>query len=293
MSEENTAADAADDSYDDDAYFNEVAGNTQSSKFGPDEAPEDDQDEPESEPDNAKEKAEEKPEEKADEKPDEPEEKDWKAEYQRLDHRVRSDDGRQAALQKQVKELKDQLSSAPKPKIESLEKAREDLPEFAQAIEDALARQREELEASFNERLTPLQEAQQQNAERSRQTEFQSNVDRLASEHPDWQSYDIEKNTDFAAWYEKSPGFVKDLYGAETDTAAKAAHLISLYKTAQGQKAGDAAASRSDATTSKQARLERTRIPPTTSGGSTGGGYSDDEYFNRTAMKTYRDNYQR
>lgn len=187
---------------------------------------------------------------------------DWAAKYRELEHQKKSDDGRVSAYQRQVEELKEQLKKAPKPRIESLEKAREDLPEFATAIEDALARQREELEASFNERLTPLQQAQQAHQERSEAQYLQSEIAKVRLEHPDLDNFVGGKNQEFNGWLQDQPSEIQSM--SNSNEAAKAAYLIRLFKQSNASKPG--ASAPTERSQSNQDRLQRAVIPKTRTG---------------------------
>ena len=261
MSEENTAT----DNYNDDDYFASLTGGPAEAPEKPEEAaPEVDEGTEQDETEQADEATEE-------DKPAQPEageqapETDWQAKYRELEHRWKSDEGRVNAYQRQIDELKQKVEQAPKKQIESLEQVRADFPEIGKAIDDVLNERLSELSAKFEERLTPLQQMQADQAEVQRKAQLEQAKQFLSSQHPDWEQYDLGKNPELKSWYDQQPEFIQQLYGAEKDTAAKAAHFISLYKQSSARQTQDAAAS-SAGSQSKQDRLQRAVIPQTRNG---------------------------
>ncbi|WP_416398134.1 hypothetical protein [Allohahella sp. A8] len=261
MSEENTAT----DNYNDDDYFASLTGGPAEAPEKPEEAaPEVDEGTEQDETEQADEATEE-------DKPAQPEageqapETDWQAKYRELEHRWKSDEGRVSAYQRQIDELKQKVEQAPKKQIESLEQVRADFPEIGKAIDDVLNERLSELSAKFEERLTPLQQMQAEQAEAQRNAQYQQAAQFLSAQHPDWQQYDRDKNKDFAGWLSQQPSGIRAMYQAPEDTAANAAALISLYKQSTANQTQDAAAS-SAGSQSKQDRLQRAVIPQTRNG---------------------------
>jgi len=220
-----------------------------------DEPEEDPEDEPD-DPDEASDEPEDEPDEPAEEPAPEGETPDpWaqapedlKAERERLVaerdaalQAARSDAGRQAALQRQVEELRkkangtgptaSQLAAALKDP-EKFEQAAQDFPELADGMRELVKtyteRTKQELTGVFNQRLQSL-ESEYERVKQQREADFiASQMQALDEKHPDWRQ--IKEDNSFHSWVQTQPPGIQTLLNS--DDANEASVVLSLYKAA-------------------------------------------------------------
>jgi hypothetical protein len=177
--------------------------------------------------------------------------KDWRAEFEKLQHRVLSDDGRVAAYQRQRDELAEklkQLEEGGSSRAEHVQNAQDaeamlkaielDYPELANpikgligaAIEDA----KKTLLKDVDSRIAPVVEREQR-----AQAEQTHNV--VLQAHED--AYAVLASPDFSQWLAKKPPGIRALYNSRsTDDAIE---MLNLYKI-ENPPAKSAADSRED-----------------------------------------------
>lgn len=152
------------------------------------------------------------------------EEKSFKKRYGDL---RRHSQQQQATLQKQIDELKDQLTKSTKNQIK-LPTSEEDLaewtkqfPEVAKIVETIALKKAREQTAELDKRLRDIDEKEVLNAKEKAEIE-------LLRLHPDFET--IRDTDDFHDWADEQPAWVqKALYENDTD-AKSAARAIDLYK---------------------------------------------------------------
>jgi len=153
-----------------------------------------------------------------------PEEKTFAKRYGDL---RRHSQQQQAALQKQIDELKEQLTKSTEQQIK-LPKSEEELaewaatyPDVAKIVETIAMKKAKEAAEAMQERLNKLDEREKLTAREKAELE-------LMKIHPDFDK--IRDTDDFHNWAEEQPEWVqKALYENDTD-ARSAARAIDLYK---------------------------------------------------------------
>lgn len=153
----------------------------------------------------------------------------------KLEHRIKSDDGRVNAYQRQVTELSQQIeqiqksSAKAQPTNEEIKDAmegddadwdsfKEDYPEVANAIDGRFSRFESKQAERIDTVLTPVIEDQ---AEKQMEKAYED----VADEFPTWQ--DAVKEQNFNDWLVKQPAAVRDL--SFSDDVNDASSLIGLY----------------------------------------------------------------
>lgn len=221
MADENNAAatEAADEF---EAAFSEFAGvrDEGTEVVANDEPP---ADEPAAEPDAQAEELKQDVAPKAEEAPagsTEQQKVDW-------EHRFKSEVGRQAAYQRQIAELKQQLEAVKKGAPESkparqatkqMERLMEDFPDIAEATQAEIAARVEEIRAELQQSLAPVKEAEQQ---RTVQREELS----VKEAYPTYT--EIVNTTEFFDWYSRQPEAVQAL--ARSSKAGDAIAMLDYY----------------------------------------------------------------
>lgn len=237
----------------------------------PDEDPDDEEDDPEDE-DPAE--SEEEPS-KADKEP----EKELTLEEQlaqvtqerdQLKHRIKSDEGRVNAYQRQAMTVQQKLEALTK-KVEdpaNTEKERdaakerlaqqannstweefeEEFPEFAMALNERLG-EIDAREKAFEKRFGDLESKVQPLTQQAQQSALQSEFAALEAAHPDYE--EVSGSEEFSNWLEKQPVPVQQLINS--NAASDAAYLLDNFKRDTGQ---DSDSRESQANQRNQARLQ-------------------------------------
>lgn len=160
-----------------------------------------------------------------------PEEKSFKKRYGDL---RRHSQQQQSSLQKQIDELKEQLTKSTEKQI-SLPKTEEELtlwaktyPDVAKIVETIAIKKAREQTAALDERFKALDERERLSAREKAEIE-------LLAAHPDFNK--IRDTDDFHEWADEQPSWVQQaLYENDTDARA-AARAIDLYKADKNIKA--------------------------------------------------------
>lgn len=169
---------------------------------------------------------------------------DYKREYEELNHRLKSDLGRQSAYQRRIAEQEREIQTLKQGQSKTQEQEagdnpensgmsdaqwetlKEEFPEIAQGIEakfNAFDQQLNQRLQQVDQTLAPIRERESQQAlEREYQT--------LSERHPDYQN--VAASTEFNQWLEKQPQPVRQLI--ESENAADAAYLLDGFKREQG-----------------------------------------------------------
>ena len=169
---------------------------------------------------------------------------DYKREYEALNHRFKSDLGRQDAYQRRIAEqereiqtLKQNQSKPPQPELgdnpensgmsdEQWETLKEEFPEIAQGIEakfNAFDQQLNQRLQQVDQTLAPIRERESQEA---RTREYQT----LAEQHPDYK--EVAASPAFNQWLNTQPQPVRQMI--ESESAADAAYLLDGFKSSSG-----------------------------------------------------------
>lgn len=157
-----------------------------------------------------------------------PEEKSFKKRYGDL---RRHSQQQQAILQKQIDELREQLTQSTQQQIklptseEELAKWAESYPDVARIVETIAIKKAKEQAAALEERIKAIDEKEKLTAREKAELE-------LMKIHPDFDK--IRDTDDFHNWAEEQPRWVQQaLYENDTDARA-AARAIDLYKADKG-----------------------------------------------------------
>lgn len=147
-----------------------------------------------------------------------------------LEHRIRSDDGRVAAMQRRIAELESKLpkprenappGETPQDRAERLKQLREDYPEVAQPILQEMDEMRQTVET-----LRSLEEQRMQQG-----FAYQESV--LAENHADWRQVLGSNGATFQAWLEDQPKAVREsamLNANQIVDANAAADVVGRFK---------------------------------------------------------------
>lgn len=221
---------------------------------------------------------------------------DLQAQIEDLRHKHSSEQGRQAAMQRKVRERDEEIARL-RAELEQRQQAgddlgeeapagsgvtsaewerlKEDMPDVARAMEQLADAKLAEIRQSYEKRIQPFEETAQQNA-------IAAEYAYLTERHPDWQ--DIRNDPDFAEWYTSQPPAVQE-YG-QSDHAHEVAWLLDTYKThraARGQ-AQDGAQLQER----RRRQMEGAQTVPGRQGGSRAGVPNDgtfEDHFNFFADK--------
>lgn len=169
---------------------------------------------------------------------------DYKREYEALNHRFKSDLGRQDVYQRRIAEQEREIQTLKQGQSKTQEQEagdnpensgmsdaqwetlKEEFPEIAQGVEakfNAFDQQLNQRLQQVDQTLAPIRERESQQAlEREYQT--------LSERHPDYQN--VAASTEFNQWLEKQPQPVRQLI--ESENAADAAYLLDGFKREQG-----------------------------------------------------------
>ena len=201
-----------------------------------------------------------------------------RAEVERLKHRLSSDDGRVAALNRELQQLRQQAvgqgegkADPPKGAKDLLEgddlKAwREEYPEVAEPVLRLIQAQQETID-----RLSgTMGKIDEDKAE----TFYEKQFTVYAEQHPDWADYvgpQSRHGTKFAGWLEAQPRYVREAVERNSDNivdANEAADVLSKFKREAGISGGQASP-KPDVRRQKQldaAADVRTKTPPVAAG---------------------------
>lgn len=162
----------------------------------------------------------------------------WEQKANELEHRYKSDIGRQNALQRKIAEQNEEIlrlqTAAPStnnPESSGMSDSewdalKEDFPEVAAGIEARLQSVSGKYEQEISQLRSQMQPIQQ-NAEKQYRD---SQVQLLEQAHPDWA--DIRQSSDFSAWLNQQPAIVQDL--KKSQSADDARWMLDQFKLAQG-----------------------------------------------------------
>jgi len=165
-------------------------------------------------------------------------------EVQQWQHRYNSDLGRQNAYQRQIEErdqriaeLEKQVQRKPElPENESIKRLADEFPEVDQAMQAYLVQQEKKLQAKYDADIRALKtyyKQQEFDRERMQRDSFrQSQIQRLAQEHPDWE--EVTASNEYQQWIANAPPSIQKV-AAESEDAADAAYILSSFKAATGQ----------------------------------------------------------
>ena len=130
-------------------------------------------------------------------------------------------------FQKQIDELKSQLSQATRKEMklprtdEDLENWAKEYPDVAAIVETIAMKKAKEQSDAINEKLKQIDELNAQNAKEKAEVE-------LLRIHPDFA--DIRESDDFHQWAEEQPQWVQNALYENNEDARSAARAIDLYK---------------------------------------------------------------
>jgi hypothetical protein len=114
------------------------------------------------------------------------------------------------------------LPSADDLKGKSFAEVEEEWPEIAQYVRDSV----QKATSSFDEKLTPLRELEQQKAQAEERSYIDSQFQRLESAHPDY--VQIAQSPKLAQWLKTQPSSVQEM--ARSDMADDNIALLTLFK---------------------------------------------------------------
>lgn len=168
---------------------------------------------------------------------------------EQLKHSALSDQGRVAAYNKQLAELKRELEAAKRyaatavpvpaeqkpsasaaPELPAkFKQLKEDFPEFAEAVEELRAIDRAQYEARFTEAVSPI-ERMRVREQRAIFAEAVSagTAEFLPTDDPEWNWEVVAKSKDFLAWLDMQPESVQD--AARVPKPVEALNVLRRYK---------------------------------------------------------------
>ena len=164
------------------------------------------------------------PTEEKEEEPVNAEEKTFKKRYGDL---RRHSQEKEKQSQKQIDELKSQLSQATRKEMklprtdEDLENWAKEYPDVAAIVETIAMKKAKEQSDAINEKLKQIDELNAQNAKEKAEVE-------LLRIHPDFA--EIRESDDFRLWAEEQPQWVQNALYENNEDARSAARAIDLYK---------------------------------------------------------------
>ena len=197
-------------------------------------------------------------------------EQDYKKRYEELEHRFKSDIGRQSAYQSRIAQQEREIQqlrqqSAPKPletdagenpdgsnlTDEQWGVLKEEFPEIAEGIESQL----KAYESRFNKELSQVNETLEPIRQRESQQLLEREFQALADKHPDYEQ--VASSTEFNTWLSTQPQQVQKMI--ESSNAADAAWLLDGFKRESGPVNNQGPADRKP---SNNKVLERSRSVP-------------------------------
>lgn len=156
-----------------------------------------------------------------------------------LEHRRRSDDGRVSALQKQINSLTEKLEAKPSPEPapsddaattgltpEQLKEFNEDYGDIASFINAQVQEQIKDRMAPLNQQMSQFEQTQQLSESRQQEEVFSTELKRLASAHPDYQS--IQAGNEFWDWLDTKPKFMQA--AVKSSSASDNIELLNQFK---------------------------------------------------------------
>lgn len=208
-----------------------------------DEEPEQDEAEENEQDDTGKGQADDDPWSQVDE-PLRNEHKDLQQRYAKLEQDHRANAGRVAALNQKTQQLQQQMQVLEQqrgkpqgdgPTSEDLEgktfeEVKEEWPEVAAYIENQQKQMEQRFSQQLEQKLSPYQQMYEQQRQQQEHAQIQSEQQRLAEQHPDWQ--EIARDSQFQQWIQSQPKGVKAMFGSRSadDNIA----LLNLYKSTNG-----------------------------------------------------------
>lgn len=148
----------------------------------------------------------------------------------RLEHQLRSEKGRQAALQRKLQETS---AAAPALDMDQLNEALTDLaeldPRAANAIKQLAAAQAANVQFT-QQAVTPLYEQQVTFEQQQAEAQAQQAREQLAAQHPDW--VQVAGSPEFAAWKQSLPVELQHIANSSNDPQT-AANFLTQFKAAR------------------------------------------------------------
>ena len=157
-------------------------------------------------------------------------------------------------FQKQIDELKEQLSKATKKEMrlpksdKDLEEWAKEYPDVAAIVETIAMKKAKEQSDSINEKLKEIDELNAKTAKEKAEVQ-------LLQIHPDFS--EIRESDDFHEWAEEQPKWVQDALYENSEDARSAARAIDLYKSDRGIGKTDKGKSGKSAATEVKAKNTR------------------------------------
>ena len=185
------------------------------------------------------------------EEPKSAEEKTFKKRYGDL---RRHSQEKEKDFQKQIDELKEQLSKATKKEMrlpksdKDLEEWAKEYPDVAAIVETIAMKKAKEQSDSINEKLKEIDELNAKTAKEKAEVQ-------LLQIHPDFS--EIRESDDFHEWAEEQPKWVQDALYENSEDARSAARAIDLYKSDRGIGKTDKGKSGKSAATEVKAKNTR------------------------------------
>ncbi|MCL5796472.1 MAG: hypothetical protein M1579_03110 [Gammaproteobacteria bacterium] len=154
----------------------------------------------------------------------------------------RSNHGRVSALTKKtleqealIAELQAKVNESQAPKQEApeanepnpLDALKEEFPELGNSIERALAHEREQMQRTFEQKLTPLEQMRLENEQRAYALQRQQGLAQVAQAHPDWQQ--IVNAPVFKSWFDQQPAAVQNIL-TDSENPSENIWLLSQFK---------------------------------------------------------------
>ena len=185
------------------------------------------------------------------EEPKSAEEKTFKKRYGDL---RRHSQEKEKDFQKQIDELKEQLSKATKKEMrlpksdKDLEEWAKEYPDVAAIVETIAMKKAKEQSDAINEKLKEIDELNAKTAKEKAEVQ-------LLQIHPDFS--EIRESDDFHEWAEEQPKWVQDALYENSEDARSAARAIDLYKSDRGIGKTDKGKSGKSAATEVKAKNTR------------------------------------
>ena len=185
------------------------------------------------------------------EEPKSAEEKTFKKRYGDL---RRHSQEKEKDFQKQIDELKEQLSKATKKEMrlpksdKDLEEWAKEYPDVAAIVETIAMKKAKEQSDSINKKLKEIDELNAKTAKEKAEVQ-------LLQIHPDFS--EIRESDDFHEWAEEQPKWVQDALYENSEDARSAARAIDLYKSDRGIGKTDKGKSGKSAATEVKAKNTR------------------------------------
>lgn len=165
-------------------------------------------------------------------------ETDWKQKAADLEHRYKSDLGRQNALQRKIAEQEQQIQALKAEPVKrenpegsgmsdgEWEALKKDFPEIAAGVESRLNAVTQSYQSKIDSLERQVQPMQQYSEEQFKQAQYQI----LEQHHPDWR--DVSRSNEYRSWITEQPPLVQKMMSS--NNAADAGWLLDQYKLSSG-----------------------------------------------------------